>query len=220
MILFVEDDGKWKVVNLTNINDFLIAMTSFLKSDKSTRGVGRAISAPQPRPRLSQVSGVTRVLANYKRVKKNQKLFETRQPLCDPAYWSTAPSYEAPGIISKVISQVLVASQSQPLQELWKALLIFWQCWTWNSLPRFPSWHDRPPGRSQMDPIPLSDHPLPGRDTGPGVINCLRLHLAPQLLVSLSASIQMIASQEARARQLSLARNKDSDGKINCFSLS
>ena len=48
MILFVEDDGKWKVVNLTNINDFLIAMTSFLKSDKSTRGVGRAIGAPQP----------------------------------------------------------------------------------------------------------------------------------------------------------------------------
>ena len=64
MILFVEDDGKWKVVNLTNINDFLIAMTSFLKSDKSTRGVGRAISVPQPRPRLSQVSGVTLVLAN------------------------------------------------------------------------------------------------------------------------------------------------------------
>ena len=28
------------MVNLTNINDFLIAMTSFLKSDKSTRGEG------------------------------------------------------------------------------------------------------------------------------------------------------------------------------------
>ena len=32
------------MVNLTNINDFLIAMTSFLKSDKSTLGEGdRAI---------------------------------------------------------------------------------------------------------------------------------------------------------------------------------
>ena len=39
MILFV-DDGKWKVVNLTHINDFMIAMTTFLKADKSTRGVG------------------------------------------------------------------------------------------------------------------------------------------------------------------------------------
>ena len=45
MILFVQDDGKWKVVNLTNINDFLIAMTSFLKSDKSTRGEGTEPSA-------------------------------------------------------------------------------------------------------------------------------------------------------------------------------
>ena len=44
MILFVLDDGKWKVVNLTNINDFMIAMTSFLKSDKWTRGVGRCAS--------------------------------------------------------------------------------------------------------------------------------------------------------------------------------
>ena len=40
MILFVEDDGKWKVVNLTHINDFMIAMTTFLKTDKSTRGAG------------------------------------------------------------------------------------------------------------------------------------------------------------------------------------
>ena len=46
-MLFVVDDGKWKVVNLTNINDFMIAMTSFLKSDKSTRGVGWAIVLAQ-----------------------------------------------------------------------------------------------------------------------------------------------------------------------------
>ena len=107
MILFVQDDGKWKVVNLTNINDFLIAMTSFLKSDKSTRGEGDRAIRHQPRP--SQVSGV-RTLSNYNRgvVKQIQKfLFYNPPPShCDPAYWSTAPSYEAPGIISKVISQV------------------------------------------------------------------------------------------------------------------
>ena len=106
MILFVQDDGKWKVVNLTNINDFLIAMTSFLKSDKSTRGEGDWAIRHRPRP--SQVSGV-RTLSNYNRgvVKQIQKLFYNPPPsLCDPAYWSTAPSYEAPGIISKVISQV------------------------------------------------------------------------------------------------------------------
>ena len=73
------------MVNLTNINDFLIAMTSFLKSDKSTRGVGdRAI-----RQRPSQVSGV-RTLSNYNRgvVKQIQKLFYNPPPpsLCDPAY--------------------------------------------------------------------------------------------------------------------------------------
>ena len=163
---------------------FWLQWQVFLKVTNRPVGWGEPSVRPSPGPgcrRCRVWLGSSLIINGW----KNQKLFETRQPLCDPAYWSTAPSYEAPGIISKVISQVLVASQSQPLQELWKALLIFWQCWTWNSLPRFPSWHDRPPGRSQMDPIPLSDHPLPGRDTGPGVINCLRLHLAPQLLVSL-----------------------------------
>ena len=29
------------MVNLTHINDFMIAMTTFLKTDKSTRGVGQ-----------------------------------------------------------------------------------------------------------------------------------------------------------------------------------
>lgn len=56
------------MVNLTNINDFLIAMTSFLKSDKSTRGVGRATSRP------SQVSGFTRTLANYNPGKTDSKV--------------------------------------------------------------------------------------------------------------------------------------------------
>ena len=40
MILFVVDDGNWKVVNLTYINDLMIAPTTFLKSDKLTPGVG------------------------------------------------------------------------------------------------------------------------------------------------------------------------------------
>ena len=102
MILFVQDDGKWKVVNLTNINDFLIAMTSFLKSDKSTRGEGDWAIIRHRRCRGFEPS-----LIIIGVVKQIQMLFYNPPPsLCDPAYWSTAPSYEAPGIISKVISQV------------------------------------------------------------------------------------------------------------------
>ena len=142
--------------------------------------------------------------------------------LSDPAYWSTALSYEAPGIISKVISQVLVASQSQQsLQELWRAQLIFWQCWTWNSSHPVLTWQRWQTSWQKSDGPDTSVQTIrySARHRA-RVINCPRLHLAPQLCSLPTASIQMIASQEARARQLSLARNKDSDGKINCFSLS
>ena len=93
--------------------------------------------------------------------------------LSDPAYWSTALSYEAPGIISKVISQVLVASQSQQsLQELWRAQLIFWQCWTWNSFLRFPSRLDMTDMTDLLAEVrwtryQCSDYPLFGETPGP-----------------------------------------------------
>ena len=96
-MLFVVDDGKWKVVNLTNINDFMIAMTSFLKSDKSTRGVA-LVSAEQVAGRR----GAGRSRHNYNLVKTkthfvsnfDQSSGYCCDPLIDPRYFvSKSPEY-------------------------------------------------------------------------------------------------------------------------------
>ena len=78
------------MVNLTNINDFMIAMTSFLKSDKSTRGVA-LVSAEQVAGRR----GAGRSRHNYNLVKTKTHFVSNFDqtsgyccdPLIDPKYF-------------------------------------------------------------------------------------------------------------------------------------